>query len=157
MTRCSIAGKRTVRRLFCFGGLVVALNFGWEMAQGGVFVGMSAMPFWAATLRCFRAALGDLAITAVAFGVAALVARDARWARSRRPLVPFVVTLAVGLAITVALEKYAVATGRWEYGARMPLIMGVGLLPIAQWVVVPAIVFAVVRNASMRDHARSPS
>lgn len=146
-----------LRRLFDFGGFVVVLNFGWEMAQGGAFVGMSAMPFWAATLRCFRAALGDLAITSVAFGVAALLARDSRWVGSRRPLIPFFVYLAVGLAVTVALEKYAVATGRWGYEPRMPLVMGVGLLPIAQWILVPAIVFAVVRNASMRDHARSPS
>ena len=146
-----------MRRWLVFAALVVALNFAWEMAQGGLFTGMKAMPFWVASLRCLRAALGDLAITALAFFVAALAARDARWPASRRPFFPFFVYLAVGLAVTVALEKYAVATGRWGYEPRMPLVMGVGLLPIAQWILIPAIVFAVVRNASMRDHARSPS
>jgi hypothetical protein len=147
-----------MRRWLVFAALVVALNFAWEMAQGGLFVGMSAMPFWAATLRCFRAALGDLAITALAFFVAALAARDVRWPASSRPLVPFFVFLAVGLSITIALERYAIATSRWRYEQFMPLILGIGLLPIAQWVVVPAVVFAIVRRARIAAHApRSPS
>jgi hypothetical protein len=142
-----------MRRMLAFVFLVLALNFAWEMAQAGFFASMKAMPFGAASLLCLRAAFGDLAITALGFGVAALVARDARWAGSRRPLVPFFVYLTVGLSVTIAPEKYAIATGRWRYEARMPLILGVGLLPIAQWIVVPAVVFAVVRYATTANQA----
>jgi len=148
---------RTARGLFCTGGFVVVLNFAWEMAQGGFFKGMSSLPFWASSRLCLRAAFGDLAITALAFGLAALVARDAAWGGSRRPVVPFLTYLAVGLAVTVLLEKHAVATGRWAYGARMPQMLGIGLLPIAQWIVVPAIVFAVIRSAAMMDQVEGRS
>jgi hypothetical protein len=135
-----------MRRWLAIAGILFALEFAWEMAQGGLFADLVAMPFWPAAFRCATASLGDLVITAFAFGAAALVARDARWPASRRPVAPFLVFLLVGLSITIALERHAIATGRWRYDARMPLIFGVGLLPILQWIALPALFFAILRG-----------
>jgi hypothetical protein len=141
-----------MRRMLAFAFLVLALNFVWEMAQGGLYAGMGAMPFWSATALCLRAAASDLAITAVAFAVAAAAGGGGDWVSGpgRFSRVLFV---AVGLAITIALEKRALATGRWQYGERMPVVLGVGLLPIAQWIVLPIVEIAFLLRGKRRRRA----
>ncbi|MEO8378662.1 MAG: hypothetical protein ABI779_03260 [Acidobacteriota bacterium] len=120
-----------------FALLVFALHFGWEMTQAGWFASMQGLPFWSATLLCLHATAGDLFITAIAFVVAALVARSAYWPVSPRVGVAAAAFIVVGLAITAAYEVFAVATGRWRYGPRMPTILGIGTLPLLQWLIVP--------------------
>lgn len=143
-----------MKRWLVFAAIVIALNFAWEMAQGGLFVGMSAMPFWSATVLCLRAAVGDLAITAVAFTVAAAAGGGRDWVNgpSRFSRVLFV---AVGLAITITFEKRALKTGRWQYNGRMPVALAVGLLPIAQWIVLPIAEIAFLQRLKRR-RAREP-
>lgn len=41
--------------------------------------------------------------------------------------------------------------GRWQYSVSMPTVAGVGLAPLAQWIVVPLLLVAVSRAASSRD------
>src|SRR2546427_691061 len=74
-----------MKRWIAFLLLVVALNFAWEMVQAKWFVSMHGLALLPATLLCFRAALGDLVITAIAFALAALVARSATWLSARLP------------------------------------------------------------------------
>ena len=125
--------------------IVLVLNFTWEMAQCGRFAGMNAMPFWDATFRCLFASFGDLGIAATSFAIAALVSRDLRWPARRRVAAPLVVFLAVGIAITLVGEKVALAVGMWRYGPGMSVILGVGVLPLAQWVAVPLVCFGILR------------
>jgi len=125
--------------------LVFALNFGWEMAQMNRFASMQGVPFGRTILLCARAALGDLVIFAVAFATAALVTRDLAWPVRNRRWAGVFVCLATGLLITVVYERHAVRSGLWTYDARMALLFGIGLAPIAQWLVVPAIALAIYR------------
>src|SRR4051812_503727 len=80
-----------MKRWLAFVLLVLALNFAWEMMQAKWFVSMERLPLWRGTLLCFRAALGDLVITAVAFAVAAIVARSATWPMDRCALMATVI------------------------------------------------------------------
>ena len=61
----------------------------------------------------------------------------------------FFVFLAVGLIATIALEYLNTEIlGRWTYGPEMPRlpILGTGLAPIAQWVVIPIVVLWYLRR-----------
>ncbi len=126
-----------MERWTTFALLVFAFHFGWEMMQAGWFASMQGLTFWSATLLCLHATAGDLLITAIAFVAAALIARSAFWPVSPRVGIAAATFIAVGLAITAAYEVFAVATGRWRYGPRMPTILGIGTLPLLQWLIVP--------------------
>lgn len=119
-----------------------ALNFVWEMTQASFYSSMKGLPFWSATWLCTRAAAADVALLALCFAIAALVARNAAW--PLRPTLGAMTTfLASCLLVTIGIEHWAIATSRWSYGDDMPLILGVGALPLLQWILIPVLsVFA---------------
>jgi hypothetical protein len=47
--------------------------------------------------------------------------------------------------ITIGLEMYAVQQGRWAYALDVPTLFGIGLLPLAQWLLVPLITLFALR------------
>ena len=122
------------------------LNFFWEMAQARFYSSMRGLPFWSATWLCTRAAAADVALLALCFVIAALVARDAAW-----PLRPTSKAMATFFAsclfATAAIEHWAIATRRWSYSDDMPMIFGVGALPLLQWVLIPVVSVLVFRLA----------
>lgn len=134
-----------MRRWIVFGLLVFALHFAWEMAQSFLFASMKSMTPAEATLLCLRAALGDLVIMATAYVAAAMASRDLTWPAHHRR-VAVAMFFSIGLAITIAYERYAVRTGRWQYDARMPVIFGIGIAPLLQWLAVPATVLLIFRR-----------
>ncbi len=141
------------RRCVTFALVVFALNFMWEMAQGGLFASMLALPFWAATRRCFVAATGDVVITAIAFALAAAVSRHIEWPLMRDRLgLGTAVFLVAGLGIAIAFEHWALATGRWQYSTRMPVVSGVGVVPLVQWIFVPLVSLPLFRMIWSNAH-----
>jgi fructose-specific phosphotransferase system IIC component len=103
---------------------------------------------WRAILVCGRATLGDVVIALVGFWAVAASARTRSWVL--RPtagqLTGFV---AVGVLITILMEWLATQVlDRWTYAESMPVIplLGVGLSPLLQWVVLPPIVVWFVRR-----------
>jgi hypothetical protein len=124
----------------------LALNFAWEMLQAPLYEGMVAMPRGRATWLCARASAGDAVITLAAYGSVAAAAGSRAWVAHPR-VARVAGYLAVGLAVTVALEYLNVyALGRWAYGPSMPRVLGVGLAPLAQWLVVPLLSLWLARN-----------
>ena len=130
------------------------LNFLWEMAQARFYTSMKGLPFWSATWLCAHAAAADVALLALCFVIVALVARDAAW-----PLHPTSKAIATFLALcllaTAAIEHWAIATRRWSYSSDMPMIFGVGALPLLQWVLIPALSVLLFRLA-FRKMLRRP-
>ena len=126
-----------IRRWAVFALIVFALNFVWEMAQGKWFASMQGLPFWHATLLCLRATIGDLAITAAAFAVAAAVVKDVIWPVGQRVVFATTLFIAFGLAVSITYELLAVSAGKWHYGERMPTLFGLGVLPLLQWLMLP--------------------
>jgi len=117
------------------------LNFPWEFLQIPLYVGMADAPHWDATKVCAFATLGDAVIMVVAYWTAAVAARSRYWFLKPRQW-PITVFLLAGIAITIVLER--LATGpldRWQYAAAMPVVplLGVGLTPLLQWLVLPLI------------------
>lgn len=118
------------------------LNYPWEFIQIPFFEQMPTLPHGEAVLFCTRAALGDVLIALAAFWVVALARGDRGWLRrpDRRAVLGFV---AVGLLVTVGLEWHATeVAGRWHYSELMPTVplLGTGLLPLLQWLLLPPLV-----------------
>ncbi len=119
------------------------LNWVWEQAQCRPFF-VHAEPTHG-QLAMIRAASGDVAMTWITYGLVAVVSRRWSWIAgtwARRQWIAIVVS---ALAMSVGLESYALATGRWSYTPFNPLVPGLGvsvvpllqlllLLPAAFWV-----------------------
>lgn len=51
-----------------------------------------------------------------------------------------VITIAAGVLFTIASEIWNVQyAGAWAYAKAMPVVFGVGLSPIMQWIAVPGV------------------
>jgi hypothetical protein len=116
-----------------------ALHFTWEMAQAPLFATMKELPFWTATAWCARAAGWDVVISAAAYVCPAFAVRNALWVR-RCTALGYAVYFAFGLLVAILIERWAVGSGRWRYDEAMPAIAGIGVTPLAQWVIVPAVI-----------------
>lgn len=135
--------------------LTLLLHYVWEMVQAPLFTNFAGASFWSHALPCFWAALGDVLIAFSAYAAAAAAFRRPAWPFGCRCQGPFTVCLLVGLAITIAFEYYALATGRWNYADVMPTVAGVGLSPLAQWIVVPSLTLVLLQWARHRFQSRT--
>lgn len=129
------------------GALLLTLfaHFAWELAQARFFANLSGMPFLRHALICLRASLGDMTIAALAYGAAGLLFRRPHWSLRPSWLLPAAIWVATGLGITVLIELWATETGRWVYGPSMPVVFGIGLAPLLQWMIVPVVTLLVFR------------
>lgn len=119
------------------------LHFAWEMWQASFYQGMDKADHATAIWVCTKATFGDANIAITAYLVAALSIRTVYWLKA--PLAkPLFIFLVVGLLITVLFEYLATEVlARWQYNENMPTLplLGTGLLPLAQWIIVPLISF----------------
>ena len=122
-----------------------ALNLVWEVVQLplyalGRYAGWPELGY--AVLHC---TLGDAAMAFAAYLIAALVTQEPRWLL-RRPLTGIAVVLVAGESFTIWSEWYNVyVLHSWAYAARMPTIRGIGVAPLAQWLVLPVLALVVLR------------
>ena len=127
------------------------LNFPWEVLQAPFYAGMTTAPHWPASLLCARATLGDAVMTIAAYWLVALVSRDRNWIASptRTQGLAFV---AITIATYGAMEKLAIATGRWAYETAMAIVplVHVGLSPIIQGAILAPLTVWFVRRQMNR-------
>ena len=122
-----------------------ALNLVWEVVQLPLYtIGPDAA--WPevvyAVLHC---TLGDAAMAFAAYLIAACATGEPQWPTGR-PLAGLAIAVVVGETYTVWAEWYNVYVVRsWGYAAGMPTIRGIGVAPLAQWLVLPMLAFAILR------------
>ena len=128
---------KSSRSLWSFFAALLLASFGlnwlWEMVQMPAYVEMAGRT-WRDSLRpCTVATFGDVAVTFAVLGVGALAAGQVRWGMSGKWTV-YAMAALLGAACAVVFEWNALATGRWTYNGRMPIVplLGVGLLPLLQ-------------------------
>lgn len=124
------------------------LNFVWEIGQVPLFQGMNELTHFEVTLHCTRAALGDVVILLVALWVIALIAKSRSWITQPKTI-QVAGFIAIGVIITVIVEAIAIdALNRWQYTAAMPTLplLGTGITPILQWLIIPPIIVFMMRN-----------
>lgn len=123
------------------------LHLAWEMLQLPLYTiwrSGTAREIAFAVLHCTA---GDLMIAAVSLLIALLVAGNRAWP-SERFLQVTALTLIIGMSYTVYSEWANTGALRtWAYSKFMPTVplLGTGLSPLMQWLVVPALAFAAIR------------
>lgn len=120
-----------------------ALNLIWENAQAPLYQGHN--DFFRFFWMCSAAAVGDVAIVAGLYLALALHYRDWTW-YGVFSWSAVILTMAAGASIAVAVEWWALGTGRWRYSG-MPIapVLNTGLLPLLQMLTIPLIVFWLMR------------
>jgi hypothetical protein len=125
--------------------VAVLLNYLWELAQAPLYVGLESYNS-AVLWHCFLASLGDGIIVMIIFTVGWITFH--RWDWFHSPGVTgYLVMLAAGLILAVSVEWVAVhRLERWAYAENMPTVpgLGIGLVPIAQMLILPPLVFRTV-------------
>ena len=124
------------------------LNFVWEFLQVPFFQAMPDLAHWDAVKICVFATLGDVGIALVAFWSVAAMSYARSWilSPSGQQVLAFVT---VGVLITVVAEWLATdVLNRWAYATSMPTLplLGIGLLPLLQWLILPPLVVWFVRR-----------
>lgn len=130
--------------------LAFAFHLGWEFAH------LPLYELWGDDSRqrivtyVFHCTVGDVLIATGAFLGTAAVLRRLDWPR-RMPWLGGLLTVTAGLAYTVFSEWYNVyQIGAWSYAASMPLVAGIGLSPLLQWLVVPSLMVMAMRRLLIR-------
>ena len=124
------------------------LSYPWEFLQVPFYQSMPSASHWSGVVICSTAALGDAIVMLVAFWLTALVARSGRWVVEPRAghVALFVAT---GLLLTVVIEHVAVRSQwGWRYEPNMLVIplLGTGLAPVLQWLILPPLTVWFVRR-----------
>lgn len=142
------------------------LHWVWEMAQSPLYAGMPQRPWYDATRLCTIASTGDVAITLIAYAIVASGVKGRFWAL--RPLLyrsrsiedsttmrEIVLYLAIGIAVTATLEFLNISMWhRWEYSAAMPRLLGLGVAPLGQWIIVPVLIVWLARRTRLAHFAQ---
>ena len=135
-----------LKRLLHWALLALVLHGLWEAAQLPLYI------LWEDTDRrrvlayLFHCIAGDILIAVTLFLSVAALFRDSAWS-THRPWRGGAIMVVSGLAYTVFSEWYNVYQLRtWSYAASMPLVMGIGVAPLVQWIVVPAIMIIAIRR-----------
>jgi L-cystine uptake protein TcyP (sodium:dicarboxylate symporter family) len=126
--------------------LAVPLNLIWEVAQ------IRAYEFPETTLMtdvigCFLPTLGDGLLMLIIFWTGWAVFRDSQWIL-KPALNGYVLMFVIGIFLAIIVELNALyLTGAWRYSEQMITIpvLGVGLLPLLQMVLLPPITAVLLR------------
>ncbi|HWP22889.1 MAG TPA: hypothetical protein VNM15_01730 [Candidatus Binatia bacterium] len=116
--------------------VAVPLNLIWEVAQ------MEAYDFPTTSLiddiiGCFVPSLGDGLMTLIIFWIGWLAFRDSEWI-FKPGVKGYGLMLVMGIFLAVVVELNALyVTGAWNYNERMVTVLGVGVLPVLQMIVLP--------------------
>lgn len=130
-----------VLTIFMIASLV---NYPWGVGQMAFYEASGTLADFAR--HCIIPSLGDgiLVLLIYMSGLVAFKLLDWTDAPSRRG---YTWTLGIGLVIAVAIEWLGVyGLGRWRYSELMPLVpvLNVGVLPILQMPLLPALIFRLV-------------
>lgn len=131
------------------------LNFIWEMSQAGLyrphFQGIENF-----IIVHLRAATGDIVILLFIYFIVALIYKDWEWTREGK-LGAYVGVVFLGFMLAIIVEKYALATDKWEYNKLMPVIshINIGLAPALQLMIIaPVSLFLATKINSISPKTR---
>ena len=128
----------TLRRYFT---VTMAGNLAWELVQLPLYTLWQTGSMREKMIAILHCTAGDLLIAAASLLGALLIAGNPRW-----PITGFgrvmILAIGTGFGYTVFSEWLNTSVrGTWAYADAMPLLLGVGVSPLLQWIAVPALSF----------------
>ena len=134
----------------------LVFSLAWELAQLPLYAIPSARTIAQVAYAVAHCTGGDVLIAVVSFLLAAAAVRDVDWPASR-PWHGGAVAVVAGVSYTAYSEWYNVyQAGSWAYLAHMPLVYGIGVSPLLQWIVVPLVTTLVVRRRAEASSDSGP-
>lgn len=117
------------------------LNLAWEILQLPLYTIWKDSTPSAIAFAVVHCTAGDVLIAFFSLLVALALARAADWPADHYRRVALI-TCGLGLGYTVFSEwNNTVLTRSWAYSSDMPQLWGIGLSPVAQWIIIPALIF----------------
>ncbi len=144
-----------VRRYF----LVVAVgNLAWECAQLPLYTLWKTGSARQITYDVLHCTGGDVLIAGATLVGSLLLLGTADWPRARF-LPVAAATLISGIGTTAYSERFNTARGTWTYSDLMPVVpgTGIGLAPLAQWIVIPVLAFVFARSRHLSSGLDLPT
>jgi hypothetical protein len=134
-----------VARAGLWSTLAFALNLTWEIAHVRLYTLWTSADGLSVAWALFHCTLGDVAIALAMFALAAVMLGRKDWPVFR-PWAGGAIVVIGALAYTAWSEWYNVyRVGSWGYTASMPLVFGIGLSPLLQWLVLPPVMVVTYR------------
>lgn len=133
-------------RLLVWAGLALAVHIPWELAQLPLYALWQDPDTLRLASHLIKTLLGDVLIATGFYLGAGLVFRDMDWPpRHARHGAWLLAT--VGLVFAVCREGYHVyLADTWMYAPAMPLVFGLGLTPLLQWLLLSPLMVIIVRH-----------
>jgi hypothetical protein len=123
----------------------------WEALQTPLYAdrGGGALYMIQTRLHC---AVGDVLILLSCFAIVSLMWRNRHWIATGS-VAPRILFVTLGLGYTIASEVVHTRwLPSWAYAPEMPLLFGVGLAPILQWLLIPSLLlFILGRSRALGD------
>ena len=146
------SGSARVADAALLAGWVFATNLVWESMQCVPFFvhGRDEGPFLQVMAR---AAAGDVVLTAAILVLVGIVSRKVFWWRGEISGRHWALVWAIAVPLAIAVERWALATGRWSYTDTNPVLpwVGVSVFPVVQ---LPSCLWASFRGLRT-SHSRS--
>jgi hypothetical protein len=148
----SSSGRR--RFLLQYIAISAAVNLIWELLQLPLYTLWNEGTPSAIGFAVVHCTVGDVLIAALSL-TAALILVGSKKLPQERFLSVALFAVAFGVSYTVFSEwNNTFVTSAWSYSSMMPTFWGIGLSPLAQWLIVPSLVFWYLKPNS-ESHAVS--
>ena len=132
--------------LLCWGAV---LNGAWEFLHSPLYADHSR-GIWYVIWARLHCTVGDLMILLAAFWVTCLVFRTRYWLRQPR-LFAAVLFMGIGVGYTIYSEWHNTTISKsWAYSPLMPVVFGIGLSPLLQWLLIPPTVMWLIHRQLTR-------
>jgi hypothetical protein len=124
------------------------LNAAWEFAQSPLYADWDRPWVYLLWTR-LHCTVGDVMILLGAFWLTSLVFGTRRWIGTKHGGALLFVLLGIGYTTWSEWLNTSVRVS-WSYGAAMPVIFGIGLAPLLQWILPPLVLWLSRPRASQR-------
>ncbi len=141
------AMHRLIGRAAFWSACAFVLNLAWEIAHVRLYTIWTEADGLRIAWSVFHCSAGDVMIALAMFALAGIVLWGADWPVSH-PWAGGVIVVIGAMSYTVWSEWHNVyRAGNWGYAAGMPLILGIGLSPLLQWLILPPFMVLAYRKA----------
>lgn len=134
---CQFSLFEMIFRAAIWSALAFILNLIWEIAHVGLYTLWAEEHLMTIVRALVHCTFGDVAIALTAYVLTGLMLRLSDWPQTR-PVIGAVIVVIISMAYTAWSEWYNVyQLGSWTYSKSMPLLFGIGLSPLLQWLILP--------------------